>query len=754
MGLFLLAPCPLLAETFIFSPPVSWFDSHQWVVTAVGRFHPLLVHFPIVLLVFVLVLEVYRWWTPHSVSSEVIDMTFKLGMVFTGLAILTGSSLAWFNDTYGPLLTTHFGLGIGTLGAVGLTLWVWRTSKTAAWAKRVYPLCLGGTVALVLATGHWGASLTHGPHYLTQDFPKPKVTPPNPPSPPPRPAAMVADNPLLSSERLLTFEKDIQPIFEKRCYECHGAQKQKGGLRLDSPFGVLLGGDSGAMIVAGHADQSLLYELVSLPKDHEDVMPQKGAPLSALQIQAIRRWINQGAYWTVDQPFRDQEIVTSPTVPTTAPRAKSHWAFSRLHRPPVPTCDLASSLSSAIDRFIVCKTQTPLAPQLNKAKMIRRASFGLMGLPPSPEELNTFLEDSSDTAYAHLVNRLLASPHYGERWARHWLDVARYADSSGFESDTKRDGAYLYRDFVIRALNEDMPFDQFVKWQLAGDQYAPDDWQAHLATGFLTAGVRLLTEPTAQIRYDEWDDMLHTTGVAVLGMSFGCARCHDHKFDPISQKEYYQLLVAFKNSERIHVDKHHHLATRGKYEKALAALQETQKSQYIEGLNPWQTDYWKNTLTPIAKWFHKQLLAIHPRNVLTPLNAVEKQLIKLEPKVQGALNLLKLNQKTLEAYYQEDPQVVELQEKINAMETVVANDPPAWVMIHRNPVLRPTHVLGRGEPHKPKESVHFEVPDFLTFPHRMRRFLPKLAKQWLFPEKPWPSGCSMLKRGPGVWPLV
>ena len=195
-------------------------------------------------------------------------------------------------------------------------------------------------------------------------------------------------------------------------------------------------------------------------------------------------------------------------------------------------------------------------PEVDRRKLIRRVSFDLIGLPPTPEEVAAFVNDPSPLAYDALLDRLLASPHYGHRWARHWLDLSRFAESHGFEHDYDRPSAYHFRDFVIRAFNADLPFDTFIRWQLAGDELAPHDNLAMMATGFLAAGVhstQITKNEVEKQRYDELDDMLATTGTAILGLSVGCARCHDHKFDPIPQADYYRLLSAFTTTVRSEV---------------------------------------------------------------------------------------------------------------------------------------------------------------------------------------------------------
>jgi hypothetical protein len=233
--------------------------------------------------------------------------------------------------------------------------------------------------------------------------------------------------------------------------------------------------------------------------------------------------------------------------------ASGHWAFQPLTEASPPEVADETWARTPIDRFILSTLEAKgiaPAPEANKRTLIRRAYFGLTGLPPSPEAVEAFLKDDKPDAYTRLIETLLASPRYGERWASHWLDVARYADSGGYEFDTERPTAYPYRDFVIRALNDDMPYDQFVKWQLAGDEYAPDSPLALAATGFCTSGPTISNQETEKNRYDEIDDMVSTTGSAFLAMTMTCARCHDHKYDPIPKRDYYRMSAAFTTSKR------------------------------------------------------------------------------------------------------------------------------------------------------------------------------------------------------------
>ena len=353
---------------------------------------------------------------------------------------------------------------------------------------------------------------------------------------------------------LVDFVRDIQPIFRDHCYECHVGTIVEGGLNLGVKANAYRGGDSEVAFIAGKSDESLLIQLVS-GLDESRPMPPDGNPrLTSKQISLLRAWIDQGAIWPegvdVIDPKRD--------------RSKTHWAFERLRpvTPPARSSDDAWS-KSPIDLFIRERLRDaglrPARPADARA-LARRLYFDLIGLPPTPEQTQVFTRahaENPDLAIRGLVDQLLDSPHYGERWGRHWLDVARYADSDGQEADADRPDAYVYRDFVIQAFNDDMPYDQFVRWQIAGDEYEPENDAAVSATGFLTAGTAFklpdtfLESERLLNRYNELDDVVSTVGSGFLGLTVACARCHDHKYDAFSAKEYYQLLGVFHSGDRV-----------------------------------------------------------------------------------------------------------------------------------------------------------------------------------------------------------
>jgi hypothetical protein len=331
------------------------------------------------------------------------------------------------------------------------------------------------------------------------------------------------------------FARDIQPIFARHCLDCHGAEKQKANLRLDERASVFRASDP-AILVPGKAAASELYRRVTLPKGHEDIMPNRGQPLTRAQTALIGQWINEGAHWP------------EGLIPA------RHWAYVQPIRPALPKLRNRSWPKNGIDYFILARLEREkLAPaaEADRRRLLRRVSLDLIGLPPTPQELAAFLVDASPDAYERAVDRLLASPAYGERWARPWLDLARYADSLGFQRDNLWE-LWPYRDWVIRAMNADLPFDQFTIEQLAGDLLPAATLDQKIATGFnrCTAINVEAGSDQEETRVNQVFDRVNTLGTVWLGSTLECAQCHNHKYDPFSQKEYYQLFAFFNNTPK------------------------------------------------------------------------------------------------------------------------------------------------------------------------------------------------------------
>ncbi len=356
---------------------------------------------------------------------------------------------------------------------------------------------------------------------------------------------------------LAVFKSQIRSLLNQKCVQCHGGESTEGKLDLATQMGLLTGGERGPAAVIGRGDKSLLTRVIS--HQQEPHMPKDDEKLSTEEIAAVVEWIDLGAPY--DEPLIAAKVeTTSWTDRRIAADAKKHWAYQPLRRVTPPQTNDRQWVQSAIDQFILERLATEkLTPNhsVGKATSIRRVFFDLIGLPPTADEVEAFVNDERPDAYERLIDRLLANPHYGERWGRHWLDLARFAESHGFEHDYDRASAFHYRDFVVQALNSGMPYDQFVRWQIAGDEVAPNDRLAMMATGFLAAGVhstQITKNEVEKHRYDEMDDMLATVGTSMLGLTIGCARCHDHKFDAIPQADYYRLLSTFTTTIRSEVE--------------------------------------------------------------------------------------------------------------------------------------------------------------------------------------------------------
>jgi mono/diheme cytochrome c family protein len=366
------------------------------------------------------------------------------------------------------------------------------------------------------------------------------------------------------------YESKVRPILEDHCFDCHGEDKQKNKLRLDSAVGILRGGESWEpLLVRGVSAESYIIKRVT-SANAKEVMPPKGERLTAEQVATLKAWIDAGAKMP-----GEEAAAASLRLKT------EHWSFQPVKRPAV------TKTGGEIDELVLAKLREKglaPSPSADRATLIRRVYLVMHGMPPTPMETADFVNDTRTDAYARLVDRVLASPRYGERWARHWMDVVRYADTNGFETNRERKSAYHYRDYIIASLNSDKPYDKFIKEQIAGDALGVD-----AATGFLVAGPHdIVKSPdinlTLMQRQDELADMVNTTGTAFLGLTMGCARCHNHKFDPILQKDYYAMQAVFagvNHGERALREK-----TAAAAGKELAALRsdETAKNAQLDAL--------------------------------------------------------------------------------------------------------------------------------------------------------------------------
>jgi len=399
------------------------------------------------------------------------------------------------------------------------------------------------------------------------------------------------------AQGLELFKSQVRALLTTHCVSCHGDNnKTKGGLDLTTREDLLKGGDEGPSIVIGKHKDSLLWKMVSHLE--EPYMPEKKPKLPAADIEKIAQWIDLGAPY--DKPLiekkggrKNKDIVTAED--------RQYWSFAPLKKSDAPAVKNAAWARTPLDRFVLAKLDakglTPNAPA-EKRVLIRRAYLDMIGVPPSPEEVTAFVNDAAPDAFDKVIDRLLANPHFGERWGRHWLDLARYAESHGYEQDYDRPNAFHYRDFVIKALNADMPYDQFVKWQIAGDELAPENPMALMATGFLAAGThatQITANQAEKERYDELDDKAATVGTAMLGVTIGCARCHDHKFDPIPTNDYYRMISTFTTTVRsdlpIDLDPEKTKTKRAEWDREhaplLEALQSFEKMELPNRIEAW-----------------------------------------------------------------------------------------------------------------------------------------------------------------------
>ncbi|HEY1049790.1 MAG TPA: DUF1549 domain-containing protein, partial [Prosthecobacter sp.] len=371
------------------------------------------------------------------------------------------------------------------------------------------------------------------------------------------------------------FENEVRPLLVKRCFECHGEKKQKGSLRVDNIAYLTKGGDSGPALVAGNPDKSLMIEAVRY--HNEDVAMPPKEKLADKEIAVLEKWVKIGAPW----PENEAQRVSINEFGFTEDDRK-FWSFQPLTNPQPPKIT-SNWVRNDIDRF-VAKKHAELglnpAPEADRHELVRRLYFTVHGLPPTREQADAFVNSKDPQAYEKLVEELLASPRYGERWAQHWLDLVRYAESDGYNQDALRPAAWPYRDYVIKSLNDDKPYDQFVREQLAGDETDPKNPEVLVATSYLRNPIYEYNQRDARGQHEVvLTDMTDNAGEVFMGLSMGCARCHDHKFDPILQKDYYRLRAFFapvrwRDDLKLATDdeKAHFAAENAKWEEATKAI--------------------------------------------------------------------------------------------------------------------------------------------------------------------------------------
>jgi hypothetical protein len=376
------------------------------------------------------------------------------------------------------------------------------------------------------------------------------------------------------------FEEKVHPILKSNCFECHGAKsKVEGGLRLTSREALLKGADTGPVINLAKPSVSYFLEMLSYKDDEHEMPPAKKGKLSDADIATLTEWVKMGVPWSdkIKAPNVAEVDLNDPT--QVNERSKQYWAYQKIKRPDLPSVKNKKWVKSPIDAFVMAKLESgglQPADAIDRSALIRRAYYDLIGLPPSPAEVDAFVNDKSDDAFAKVVDHLLASPHYGEKWGRHWLDLVRFAESHGYERDSTKPMAWGYREYVINALNEDKGYDQFLIEQLAGDEIENPTPASIRATGYYRLGI-WDDEPADRklAKFDVLDGVLDVTGRAMLGMSIGCARCHNHRIDPLPQSDYYSMLSFFINVRDM--NKQNLVDIKGHKQQELAAKKQAEK---------------------------------------------------------------------------------------------------------------------------------------------------------------------------------
>jgi mono/diheme cytochrome c family protein len=521
-------------------------------------------------------------------------------------------------------------------------------------------------------------------------------------------------------------------ILQQNCAACHGAALKMSNLDLRTRESILAGGDHGPAIEPGNPDKSRLYRFVA---GLENPTMPPGKKLPDADVAALRAWIAEGAPMTATAPAPSKEGANAALAkmeerPITA-EERNYWAFRSPVRPAVPNIGAHNPVDAFVRDAMRVKGLKP-SPPSDRRTLIRRAYLDLTGLPPSPSQVNAFLSDAAPDAYAKVVEQLLASPHYGERWGRHWLDTVRYADSGGFEYDRDRPNAWRYRDYVIKAFNTDKPYDQFLKEQIAGDEIWPDSGEARIAVGYLRLGLENNLK-NDQTRLDELDDLVSTTANAFLGVTVGCARCHNHKFDPIPQKDYYRMQAVFFPAKPLEYPlvSAEEVERFDKEQKRIDDLQAPWKEQLKQLEQPYRDRLMEEKKAKLPDYIQIALrTSPEKRTEGQKLNATQVE------------KTLAIDAKELVVALSTEDRA--LHEQISAKIKEFDNQRPepyaaAMSMTEAARQAKPSHFLFRGSPGQ-KGSVM--KPGVLTVASR---------SEWQFPEAPAEAQTSWRRRGFAEW---
>lgn len=530
-----------------------------------------------------------------------------------------------------------------------------------------------------------------------------------------------------------TFQHDVLPVMQQRCIGCHGEQAS-GGLDLRTLESVMKGSSGGPAVSPGHPESSVLWEKIA-----SDAMPMGGDPLTDAEKNLIRDWITNGLF-----PTRDVAADDAAKAQQARERAKSYWAFQRPVKHAVPQVEHIAQVRTAIDAFILEKLEaagTSLNPEAERETLIRRAYLDLTGLPPSPEQVQAFVKDDSARAYEDVVDQLLDSPAYGERWARHWMDVAGYADGNGFLGDEPRTHSWQYRDWVIRALNADMPYDQFLVDQVAGDQIAdwkmgerlsPEAIEKLQATGFLRLPADGTDNQTIYEIDKQWDafwGMTEVTTKALMGININCFRCHDHKFDPFLQKDYYRMMGIYQSvydPDPTFPPKDTHWLPANIGSGAWparfvpnATQEEMDRYLELQKAGPSFRDVFRKRNEAKTKWLKEQFESLDE-----PLRSQMLEIadIKAGDRTEAQVELFNTESGKFEISNEElsklSPELAELEKQAdeNATKAAAAKPELIWAAWDVTTEPNPTHVLVRGNYEAPGDVVEPGVPVILDDP--------------------------------------